>query len=75
MTSRFSAQLSSAQLRLFGAVAICYGVGYPLALLAHSPLGWILVTLGGGFLIALGVVTIRRVHRGVPPRSTEQDVE
>jgi len=49
---------------LLAATALCYLIGYPLALIGHSPIGWIFVTLGGPLLIALGVVVIRRVHIG-----------
>ena len=49
---------------LLVATALCYLIGYPLALIGHSPIGWIFVTLGGPLLIALGVVVIRRVHTG-----------
>jgi hypothetical protein len=42
----------------------CYAVGYPLALVADQGLGWVLVMLGGVCLLGLGVVTIRRIHRG-----------
>ncbi|MFZ0325094.1 MAG: hypothetical protein WAN48_13320 [Actinomycetes bacterium] len=42
---------------------LAYGVGYPLALIGGSSVGWVLVTLGGLFLLALGVVTIRRINR------------
>ena len=49
---------------LLAATALCYLIGYPLALVGHSPVGWIFVTLGGPLLIALGVVVIRRVHTG-----------
>ena len=49
---------------LLAATALCYLIGYPLALVGHSPVGWIFVTLGGPLLIALGVVVIRRVHGG-----------
>jgi hypothetical protein len=60
----------SALVWLAVATVLCYGVGYPVALLGHSVAGWVLVFLGGPFLIALGVVTIRRVHRANrPPRS------
>jgi hypothetical protein len=52
------------QMRLIVAVALCYLVGYPIALVAKSPIGWVLVTLGGLFLFALAGVTIARVHRG-----------
>jgi hypothetical protein len=58
---------------LLGATVACYGVGYPVALLGHSNVGWVLVFLGGPFLLALGVTTVRRVHRhsSAPPRSEE----
>jgi len=42
---------------------LAYGVGYPVALIGGSSVGWVLVTLGGFFLLALGVVTIRRINR------------
>jgi hypothetical protein len=48
------------------ASGLCYVIGYPVALWANSGVGWTLVTLGGVFLLALGVVTIRRVNRGTP---------
>jgi hypothetical protein len=55
--------LSPAQC-VFGAGAlICYAVGYPLALMLHSGLGWALVMLGGGFLLGFGVATIRWARR------------
>lgn len=47
---------------LLAATGVCYAVGYPLALVAGSPVGWVLVTLGGPLLIAVGVVAIRRLH-------------
>ena len=48
---------------LLAATALCYLVGYPLALVGHSPVGWVFVTLGGPLLIALGVVAVRHLHR------------
>jgi hypothetical protein len=45
------------------ASALCYAVGYPVALVADQPWGWVLVTLGGVLLAALVVVTVRRVDR------------
>lgn len=54
---------SGAQSVLAVAAGLCYVVGYPVALLAHSAVGWVFVTLGGVLLLALGVLTIRRVHR------------
>jgi hypothetical protein len=44
--------------------ALCYAVGYPVALLGHSNIGWVLVTLGGVLLVALAVLLIRHVHIG-----------
>ncbi len=48
---------------LAAAAALCYAVGYPLAIVAHWPVGWIFVTVGGILLMALAFVTIRRIHR------------
>ncbi len=47
---------------LIAATALCYAVGYPLALIGNSDFGWVLVTLGGPLLIAVGVLVIRRYH-------------
>jgi len=44
--------------------ALCYALGYPIALGLDSPWGWLLVTLGGVLLAALVVVTVRRIDRG-----------
>jgi hypothetical protein len=50
--------------RIFGAGAlICYAVGYPLALMLHTGLGWALVMLGGMFLLGFGVATVRWAQR------------
>ncbi|MDQ6934084.1 MAG: hypothetical protein M3130_02110 [Actinomycetota bacterium] len=43
---------------------LMYAVGYPLAIVGRSAAGWVLVMLGGLFLFAFGVLTIRRIHRG-----------
>ena len=43
------------------ATVLCYAIGYPLALLGHSAVGWVFVFLGGPLLLALGVLTIRRI--------------
>ncbi|MGZ4506605.1 MAG: hypothetical protein ACXVX8_05715 [Blastococcus sp.] len=43
------------------ATVLCYAVGYPLALIGHSPVGWVFVFLGGPLLLTLGVLTIRRI--------------
>jgi len=55
---------------LLAATAACYAVGYPLALLGHSVVGWFLVFLGGPLLLVLGVETVRLVARspGEPGR-------
>jgi hypothetical protein len=47
----------------------CYAIGYPVALIGHSALGWVLVFLGGPCLLALGVLTVRWVQRSdaAPP--------
>lgn len=42
---------------------LLYGVGYPTALAGGWMGGWVLVSLGGLALLALGVVTIRRIGR------------
>ena len=47
---------------LIVATAVCYAVGYPLALVGGSDIGWVLVTLGGPLLISVGVLAIRRLH-------------
>jgi hypothetical protein len=55
---------------VYGAAAlVSYGVGYPVAIVGDYFWGWILVALGGVFLLALGAVTIARIHRGsaAPP--------
>jgi hypothetical protein len=46
------------------ATVLSYAVGYPLALVADFALGWVLVTLGGVFLLAFIGSTVARVHRG-----------
>jgi hypothetical protein len=42
---------------------LCYAIGYPVALVGHSPVGWVLVFLGGPLLITVVVLVIRRVQR------------
>lgn len=49
---------------LLVAAGICYAIGYPLALVWHSNAGWVLVFLGGPFLLAAGALTVRWLHRG-----------
>ena len=58
-----NAHMSRAQIILAGATILAYAIGYPLALIGNNSFGWVLVTLGGVLLLALGVVTIRRIHR------------
>ena len=45
------------------AAALCYALGYPLALISHWKGGWVLVFLGGPCLIAAGVLTVMWLHR------------
>ena len=63
MRLRDSARPTRAQIVLAAISALCYALGYPIALVANSPWGWLLVTLGGVVLVALLVVTIRRIDR------------
>ena len=44
---------------LAAATAGCYAIGYPVALVAGSPLGWLLVGLGGVLLLVLGATVVR----------------
>jgi hypothetical protein len=46
------------------AAALSYAIGYPVALVGGSAFGWVLVSLGGVLLLALGAVTVRRIHGG-----------
>jgi len=50
--------------RLAGATVATYVVGYSLVLVAHSPVGWVFVSLGGLLLLATGIQTVRYLHRG-----------
>ncbi|MEO7069379.1 MAG: hypothetical protein ABI131_02695 [Nostocoides sp.] len=59
------------QWRLILATALAYAVGYPLALVGGSPIGWVLVALGGVLLMWLGVVMIKRIQRSGPSRPPE----
>jgi hypothetical protein len=63
VTGRLREHVNAVQRNLLVAVAVCYGIGYPVAVVGGSSMGWALVTLGGLPLIALGVVTVRRIHR------------
>lgn len=47
---------------LVAATALCYAIGYPLALFGKSSLGWVLVTVGGPLLAAVVWLVIRRVQ-------------
>ena len=60
---RDSARPTRTQVVLAGSSALCYALGYPIALVGNSPWGWLLVTLGGFLLVALLVITIRRIDR------------
>ncbi len=62
MAGRFRDHVSKLQMLLFAAAAASYAVGYPLGLASHLAVGWVLVTLGGVFLVALGTVTVRRMN-------------
>lgn len=42
---------------------VAYAVGYPIAIVGGYAVGWALVSLGGVLLLALGVSTVRRIHR------------
>jgi hypothetical protein len=53
-----------AQVVLGGGSLLAYAVGYPLAIVGGSGIGWVLVMLGGLLLLAFGLVTVRRIHRG-----------
>ena len=55
--------LTRTQKSLLCATVLCYAVGYPLGIVLDSVVGWILVSLGGVGLLALGVITIRRIGR------------
>jgi hypothetical protein len=54
---------SQAQIVLGVATVAAYAIGYPLAIVGGYAIGWALVMLGGVLLLALGVVTVRRIHR------------
>ena len=47
---------------LIVATALCYAIGYPVALIGNSNIGWVLVSIGGLLLVALIAVVIRRIH-------------
>jgi putative Mn2+ efflux pump MntP len=57
------AAVSRAQVLLGVATILAYAVGYPVAIIGGYAIGWALVMLGGVLLLALGIVTVRRIHR------------
>jgi hypothetical protein len=71
VVDRLRDHVSNLQLFLMAATAACYGVGYPLGLVSHLAIGWALVTLGGMLLVALVIVTIRRMTH--EPHSAESE--
>ncbi len=71
VAGRFRDQVSKLQLFLFAAAAASYAVGYPLGLASHLAVGWVLVTLGGVFLVALGTVTVRRMNTDAKSSASE----
>jgi hypothetical protein len=64
VTTRGSVRPDRDQTALAVAMLVCYAVGYPVALVGHSPIGWGFVMLGGVLLFLLILVTIRRITRG-----------
>ena len=70
MRFRDQVRPSRAQMILGVSSALCYALGYPIALIGGSPIGWVLVTLGGVVLAALFVVTVRRIDRAATVGST-----
>ncbi len=58
--------------RLAVATVATYLVGYSLVLVAHSPVGWVLVSLGGLLLLATGIQTVRQIHRSAHSDRTGQ---
>lgn len=67
MYSGHLARPTRAQVLLAAATFASYAVGYPVAIVANYAVGWVLVTLGGVFLLLLGGVTLRRITAA--PRS------
>jgi fatty acid desaturase len=59
---------------LIASAALCYLIGYPLALIGHWAIGWLFVGLGGVVLIVLAAVTIDRVHKGDTDMDGEESV-
>jgi hypothetical protein len=69
---RETARPTRTQTTLGVASAVCYATGYPIALVADSPWGWLLVTLGGVLLATLVVVTVRRIDRSSRTPATDE---
>jgi hypothetical protein len=67
------ARLTRAQVLLAAATFVSYAVGYPVAIAAHSAVGWVLVMLGGVFLMLLVGVTIRRITAAARPEPAQPD--
>jgi hypothetical protein len=63
MSAQNPIRLTRIELRCLVLMLACYAVGYPVAIVGHSPIGWALVTIGGVFLVALCVLAIRRIDR------------
>jgi hypothetical protein len=61
-----------AQVVLGSSSALCYAVGYPVAIAAKQPLAWVLVMLGGVLLFWLVGLTIVRVDRGIRAHDTDR---
>ena len=40
-----------------------YALGYPLAIVGGSGFGWVLVMLGGVFLLVFGILTVQRITK------------
>jgi hypothetical protein len=62
---------SHAQTVLGVATLAAYAIGYPLAIIGGYAIGWVLVMFGGVLLLALGVVTVRRIHRAESGTGTD----
>ena len=60
------------QWRLLAITLVCYATGYPIALGLDQAWGWILVTVGGFFLIWLLLITVRRINAGGKPPESDQ---
>ena len=60
------------QWRLLIITLACYATGYPIALGLDQAWGWILVTVGGFFLIWLLLITIRRMNSAGDPPPTDE---